>query len=128
MRWITKSTLRLELAVEKTKNASLQHEIERLEEYVTKCENLIDHERQRVDDERERADRVNDSLLQQNGLPASTATVRAEQAAHQSKMEEAFEKQQREFAEIYAETMDDVMSDGSDFVQEVKDLINPAVQ
>lgn len=128
MPWITKTKLRIELAVELTKNASLQREIDRLQAYIVKCENLIDHERERVNDERERADRVNDALLQQNGLPASTSTVRAEQAEIQSKIEDAFEKQRQEFNEIYAETIEDTITDSDlSLSQEVQDLLKTAV-
>lgn len=129
MSFVWKSQLRVDLAVEKTRTEHLQTEILRLNEYITKCENLIDHERSRVTDERERADRVNDALLQQNGLPASTATVRDEQAELQLKRDTAFEKQRKEFEEIYAETMEDFSGDpDTDLTQDIKDLIGSAAQ
>lgn len=129
MPFVWKSQLRVDLAVEKTKTEHLRLEIARLNEYVVKCENLIDHERNRVTDERERADRVNDALLQQNGLPASTATVRQEQAEYQTKADDAFEKRRKEFEEIYSESVEELIGDNdTSIVQDVKDLIGSAVQ
>lgn len=128
MAWLWKTQLRIDLAIEKTRNEHLQAEIERLKVYIIKCENLIDHERQRVTDERERADRVNDSLLQQNGLPASTATVRLEQAEQSDKIKSEFERQMKELQEIYSETTEEMAGDsGDDFIQEIKAQL-PAVQ
>lgn len=128
MAWLWKTQLRIDLAIEKTRNEHLQAEIERLKVYIVKCENLIDHERQRVTDERERADRVNDSLLQQNGLPASTATVRLEQAEQSDKIKSEFERQMKELQEIYSETTEEMAGDsGDDFIQEIKAQL-PAVQ
>lgn len=121
MAWTWKSDLKTAVAVERTKNEHLQAEIARLNSYITKCENLIEHERGRVTDERERADRVNDALLQQNGLPASTATVRADQAQEQAKIKDAYEEQMKQLAEIYGETSEEMAGDsGDDFTQDIK--------
>lgn len=129
MAFLWKTQLKIDLAVAHTTIKHREAEIERLKEYIVKCENLIDHERQRVTDEQERADRVNDSLLQQNGLPASTATVRDEQAELQSKRDAAFEKQRKEFEEIYAETIEDFSGDhDADITQDIKDLIGSAAK
>lgn len=127
MPFVWKSALRVDLAVAQAEIRHRDNEIGQLKAYIAKCEHLIDHERQRVTDERERADRVNDALLQQNGLPASTATVREEQAQNQKTLEDAFEKQRREYAEIYSETIEDFNSDGdNDILQDVKDLVSVA--
>lgn len=129
MPFVWKSALRVDLAVAQAEIRHRDNEISQLKAYIAKCEHLIDHERQRVTDERERADRVNDALLQQNGLPASTATVREEQAENDKKLQDLFEKQRQDYAEIYAETLEDFNTDGdTDIVQDVTDLIGSAAQ
>jgi hypothetical protein len=91
---------------------ALVAELNAAKEYIRKCEALIEHERSRIDAERERADRTTDALLQQNGLPATTATVRRELEIAEAEANEKRADYQKELYEIYGESMDDLIDDG----------------
>lgn len=91
---------------------ALVAELNAAKEYIRKCEALIEHERQRIDAERERADRTTDALLQQNGLPATTATVRRELDIAEADAIEKRKDYAKELQEIYGESMDDLMDEG----------------
>src|SRR5271168_660241 len=106
----SKNTIRQSLAVTEERLRNTQETLAKLQDYIAKAESLVDRERERADDERARADRLTDSYLQANGLPATTATVIAEQKESQAIIDENFKKVQRELEEIYGETMDEVAS------------------
>jgi hypothetical protein len=107
-RLIRDSELELRAQLHTVQMEAASSEIARLKEYIAKCENLIDHERERVDAERERADRTIDGYLQQNGMPAVTNTVRAEHSA-EDKAAAAKQKSYSDMlGEIYGETLADM--------------------
>lgn len=81
-----------------------QREIDALTSQIAKLEKLAEYWQRRADDERDRADRLNDGLLQQNGLPATTNTVRRESESERDRMKTEQEHRMREVAEIYGET------------------------
>lgn len=114
-----------ELALEREKyeieKASLALECVRLKHYISKCENLIDAER-------ERADRQLDSLLQQNGLPPVTRTVRDEQAREQADADAKHAEHMKTLAEIGRESMDSIYTeDGlelpAELAQKAKEML-----
>lgn len=101
-------------ALNDTRLASLQSQLDAAQAYARKCESLLDHERERIDAERERADRIADSLFQSQGLPSTSTTVRTEEAAATA---EATLKQAdylKELQEIYGETESDMMEEEAD--------------
>lgn len=110
--FISEREAQLQQELADAKIASLTSEISALKEYVRKCEGLIDHERGRIDSERERADRIADSLFQSNGLPATSATVLAEQQRETERSAEARKTYIDELAEIYGESMDELVEEG----------------
>lgn len=105
------SEVALQRQLTETRVASLVAELNAAKEYARKCEALIEHERARIDAERERADRTTDALLQQNGLPATTATVRHEQQIADDEATEKRKDYAKELIEIYGESMDDLLED-----------------
>lgn len=105
LRWFrpTKSDLERQLAVLHVNHANANAEIVRLKHERLELQILLDKERQRADDERSRADRITDAVLQQNGIPATTATVLNQQKAEKDALDEEFEERQRVLHEIYGE-------------------------
>src|SRR5271166_3075327 len=81
--------------------AGLTAELVAAKEYAGKCERLLDHERERIDSERERADRIADSLLQSQGIAATSNTVIAEQKTVTTAVDEKRAKEMQELLEIY---------------------------
>jgi bacterioferritin (cytochrome b1) len=104
MKWVTKATLRAELAAA---NAELRY----LRDAVTKLERLVDHEREVINSERARADRAADALLQQNGLPPVTDLVVGESKLAAQDAKDKFSEQQKILEQLYAESLDAVDSD-----------------
>lgn len=94
--------------------AALEAELKAAKEYIGKCERLIEHERERIDAERERADRIADSLFQSSGLPATSATVIAEQKHAEFEAADKREDYMKQLADIYGETMDEMIEDGAE--------------
>lgn len=84
---------------------SLRAEIARLNAYILKCENLIDHERERIEAERVRADLLGDSLLAQNGLPVVSQTGRREEEATEAERKDANDMYMAQMAELSQETI-----------------------
>lgn len=102
----------LERSAYEARISAQDKEIERLTEYVARCERLIEHERERIDAERERADRMVDAYLQQNGLPATSSTVLTEQKAKEIEHKEAMDDHMKQLAEIYGEQMEELAEEG----------------
>jgi hypothetical protein len=97
-----------------TKLAGVAAELDAAKAQIAKYERLVEHERERIDSERERADRIADSLFQSNGLPATSVTVREEQAKAEAVATGKRTDYMKELAEIYGETMDDLTEDGAE--------------
>lgn len=102
----------LERSAYEARISAQDKEIERLTEYIARCERLIEHERERIDSERERADRTVDAYLQQNGLPATSSTVLTEQKAKEIEHKEAMDDHMKQLAEIYGEQMEELAEEG----------------
>lgn len=71
-----------------------------------RLERELSYWRKRADEERERADRAQDALNLQNGLPEVTATGVSERSKREREAEDAFDKRQKEIAEIFADEID----------------------
>lgn len=84
---------------------AVEAELAKAKEYIATCERVIDIERGRVQQERERADRLNDAILQQNGLPNVTSTGLTEAAIAEEKQKDIRDEQLRQFAEISADQL-----------------------
>ncbi len=111
-RLIRDSEIALGRQLTETRVASLVAELQAERAYSKKCEALIEHERERIDAERERADRLADTVLQSNGLPAVSTTVRKEEAAIEAKAEVRRTDFAKELLEIYGETETELLEDG----------------
>ncbi|MFZ3276597.1 MAG: hypothetical protein WA182_06800 [Candidatus Sulfotelmatobacter sp.] len=101
-------------ALNDTRLASLQSQLDAAQAYARKCESLLDHERERIDSERERADRIADSLFQSQGLPATSSTVIAEQAVISAESKLKQEDYLAQLQEIYSETENDMIEEGDE--------------
>lgn len=82
-----------------------EKEIALLNKHISMLDNELAYYRNRAEDERQRADRLNDALMQQNGLPEVTSTVKRERADDRDRAKEEFERRQQQIGEIYAEEM-----------------------
>lgn len=122
MKWLTKNAIRQSLAVAEERLRADEATIIRLQEYIDRIERVIDKERERANDERQRADRLQDAYLQSNGLPATTATVIAEQKVSADIADENFKKIQKELNEIYGESFEEL---GSSVPNELVDILMP---
>lgn len=112
-RLISERELLLKQELHDAKISSLLSELNAAKEYIRKCEGLIDKERERIDSERERADRIADSLFQSSGLPATSATVLAEQKAEDARQADLRKTHEAELFEIYGESMGELVDDGA---------------
>jgi hypothetical protein len=112
------SELALMQTLADTRLAGVAAELAAAKTYIAKCENLIEHERERIDGERERADRIADSLFQSNGLPATSVTVREEQAAQEVIAGGKRKDHLAELMEIYGETESELSEDGAEPIPE----------
>jgi|SRR6185369_3400046 len=111
MRWITKSQLRIDIARLQAQLEGMTLQLRQREEYITKLEHLLDHERDRIDAERNRADRASDALLQQNGIaPITELGVAKSEASNEAAQAEMQELRDR-VGQFYAESLDDLESD-----------------
>ena len=117
-RFIRESEIALQTQLTETRIAHLANELRASKEYAKKCEALIEHERERIDSERERADRIADSLFQQNGLPSTSATVLREERAAEKVAIEKRDDYMKQLMEIYSETEKDLLEDGLEPVPE----------
>jgi hypothetical protein len=91
---------------------ALYEKIDAANAYAAKCEALIEHERERIDMERERADRIADSVFQQNGLAPASATVVREMEAAEKISAGKREDHLKELLEIYGEMESDLADEG----------------
>jgi hypothetical protein len=73
---------------------------------LARAESELLYWRQRADDERERADRQLDTVMQQNGLPEVTPTVRREHAQRAEAAKDEVDKHLVETAEMFSESFD----------------------
>lgn len=80
-------------------------EIQLLRKHLEMLDKELAYYRHRADDERQRADRLNDALLQQNGLPETTSTVIREKTARKDAAEQEFERRQEFIGEMFAEEL-----------------------
>ena len=78
-------------------------ELSRLRAYILKLEGLIDLERERYEAERRRADRLQDTLSTQAGLPPATETVLGERALADAAAAEEGKKMARQMKELFSE-------------------------
>lgn len=108
MRFFRNREIELQTKLFESEKAALVAEIALLKEHVARCERVIDIERQRVENERERADRLNDAILQQNGLPNVTSTGLNEQAKLEEKRRSEQEQRLREVIEIGADQLNNL--------------------
>lgn len=102
---VTRRVIELQEKLAKQEADSLRAEIARLNAYILKCENLIDHERERIEAERVRADLLGDSLLAQNGLPVVSQTGRREEEATEAERKDANDMYMAQMAELSQETI-----------------------
>jgi len=111
MRWQTKNSLRVDIARLQAQLEGMTLQLRQRDEYITKLERLLEHERERIDFERNRADRANDLVLQQNGLPPITELgVQKSEASAEEAAKEMKELRER-VGNFYADAIDDIDSD-----------------
>ena len=81
------------------------NEIKLVRKHMEMLDKELAYYRTRADEERQRADRLNDALLQQNGLPETTSTVIREKAERKNAADEEFERRQQYIGEMFAEEL-----------------------
>lgn len=105
--WIKRSFLERELRYKEElfdlSQKAILEGYTRLQAYVTKLESLIDLERERYEAERRRADRLQDTLSTQAGLPPATETVLGERALADAAATEEGKKMARQMKELFSE-------------------------
>jgi hypothetical protein len=111
---IRESELALQSQLTETRIASLAASLRETQRYAEKCEALLDHERERIDSERERADRIADSLFQNQGLPAVSPMVLGEQRAEAQMADKNREDYRKQLDEIFGETLSDLEESGAE--------------
>ena len=108
------SEIALQRQLTETRVALLIADCNRKDEYIRKCEALIEHERGRIDAERERADRIADALFQSSGLPATSVTVLAEQKAADNNIADKRATEMKQLLEIYSDMDHELVADGAE--------------
>lgn len=73
---------------------------------LNRMETELGYWQTRADEERQRADRLNDVVMQQNGLPDVTPTVIKAKAEFASKNEAELHKHEAEVAEMFSDNFD----------------------
>lgn len=111
MRWVTKNSLRCDLARLQAQLEGMTIQLRQREEYIAKLERLVDKERDRIDAERNRSDRATDALLQQNGVAAITDLGVETSEASKEAADEEMKGFRERMGNMYAESFDDIESD-----------------
>ena len=76
--------------------------------------------RERYDAERERADRLQDAMLAMHGQEPVTDTVLSERSDLQARQQSARNEREKQLAEMFAESLEEVQQDGLELPDELK--------
>lgn len=81
-------------------------QLEMTQNMLERMESEMHYWRTRADEERERADRLNDTVMTQNGLPDVTPTVRREKKVREEKLDSIIQARQEELSEMFSDSFD----------------------